>query len=402
MIRAAVIGRADVIALLLSLGVAPDVADEGGVRALQRAIGSDSRDIVELLLAHGAEIDRPSKHYGGGMGFAAHFGRKELAERMAPYSRDVHNLVNIGMKSRLVELFAAEPALANCVHPRGGMTPLFAALPGRRGAGDGDGDAAARAWRRPSSFATAMAFTAIDMAARRGLLDVADLLETGPASVQLAFKCVWEATRHHAIAHPQGDSHAPARKGHPRKHDRTRTPANRRRRGDFYAGAGAGHMDASSPGGRPRQHEDDSARRHRHGPRLPATVSHRTRRWRPATRIWGEIRNPGIAACSYGFDTRSRRRPHSAPSVDGRYTNASPSPGGRASRARAIRSTTFTPGTGGDSHPVLHPGRERSAHAAVGRDQSRVGARDSNGTSRRARYSDCRGRSTTTTFESGT
>ncbi len=155
----------------------PDVADGGGVRARKRAIGSDSRDIVELLLADGAEIDRPSKHYGGGMGFAAHFARKQLAERMAPYSRDVHNLANIGMKSRLIELFSEEPDLTTFVHPRGGVTTM-PAPPEDETLRHRDSDAAARA-RRGSRFRNRDGLTATDMAARYGLLNVADLLETG-------------------------------------------------------------------------------------------------------------------------------------------------------------------------------------------------------------------------------
>jgi uncharacterized protein len=179
MIRAAILGRADVVALLLSLGVDPDVADEGGVRALQRAIGSNSRDVVELLLAHDAEIDRPSKHYGGAMGFAAHFRRKELAELLAPRSRDVHNLVNIGMTQRLVELLVAEPALANLVHPRAGITPLFA-LPEDESLALEMATLLLRHGADPR-YRNREGLTPIDMAARRGLFDVADLLETTPS-----------------------------------------------------------------------------------------------------------------------------------------------------------------------------------------------------------------------------
>jgi ankyrin repeat protein len=125
MLTAARERRLDIVELLLDLGMAVDVADEGGMRALNVAAGSGAVEIVKLLLARGADVDRPTKHYGGPMGFAAHFGQRATAELLAPHSRDVHNMVFLGMKDRLRELFAAEPALANLEHFRSGSTPLF-------------------------------------------------------------------------------------------------------------------------------------------------------------------------------------------------------------------------------------------------------------------------------------
>jgi ankyrin repeat protein len=175
LIQAALTGRADVAELLLDLGMPVDVADEGGVRALQRAIGADAREVVELLLAHGADVDRPSRHYGGGMGFAAHYKRRELAALLAPRSRDVHNLVNIGMGDRLQELFATEPALVNAIHPRGGITPLFA-LP--------DDEALALDMATlllehgaDRKIRNRQGHTPAEAASRRGMVDVADLLD---------------------------------------------------------------------------------------------------------------------------------------------------------------------------------------------------------------------------------
>ena len=102
-----------------------DIVDESEMRALNIAAGSGAVDIVKLLIARGADIDRPTKHYGGPLGFAGHFGQRATAEMLAPHSRDVHNLVFLAMKDRLRELFAAEPNLANLAHFRSGMTPLF-------------------------------------------------------------------------------------------------------------------------------------------------------------------------------------------------------------------------------------------------------------------------------------
>ncbi|QPF90489.1 ankyrin repeat domain-containing protein [Bradyrhizobium commune] len=126
MLTSARAGRADVVALLLELGVDVDVADEIQQRGLQVAVAGGSLEVVKLLVAHGADIDRPTTSIGGGaMGYAAHFDRREIATFLAPLSRDVHNLTYLGFKGRLAELFATDPSLVNVRHDRMGCTPLF-------------------------------------------------------------------------------------------------------------------------------------------------------------------------------------------------------------------------------------------------------------------------------------
>lgn len=123
MLAAARAGRVDVVALLLELGMDVDVAEQ---RGLQVAVAGGSLEVVELLVAHGADIDRPTTSVGGGaMGYAAHFDRREIAAFLAPFSRDVHNLTYLGMKDRLGELFVADPEVVNLRHFRHGFTPLF-------------------------------------------------------------------------------------------------------------------------------------------------------------------------------------------------------------------------------------------------------------------------------------
>jgi uncharacterized protein len=117
-------GRADIAAMLLELGVDVDVADQDQVRGLQCGVANGSLEVVKLLVAHGADIDRPTTRSGGGaMGYAAHFDRREIAAYLAPMSSDVHNLTHLGLKDRLAELFAADPSLVNA-RPMG-WTPLF-------------------------------------------------------------------------------------------------------------------------------------------------------------------------------------------------------------------------------------------------------------------------------------
>jgi ankyrin repeat protein len=124
MLTAARLGRVDVVTLLLELGVDVDVADETEQRGLHNAVAGGSLDVVKLLVVHGADIDRPTTQMGGGsLGFAAYFGRREIAAFLAPLSRDVPNLTYLGMAERLRELFAVDPTLVNAVYPD--ATPLF-------------------------------------------------------------------------------------------------------------------------------------------------------------------------------------------------------------------------------------------------------------------------------------
>lgn len=125
MIIAARQGRLDIIELLLDLGMNIDVKHVGGFRALHTAVAPNAIEVVKFLVARGSDVDAPTDNYGGPVGFAAHFGRRDIANVLAPLSRDVHNLVHLGMKDRLQELFAAEPALVNVAHFRDGLTPLF-------------------------------------------------------------------------------------------------------------------------------------------------------------------------------------------------------------------------------------------------------------------------------------
>ena len=178
MLTAARQGRADVVELLLELGMDVDIADEIEQRGIQVAVAGGSLEVVKLLVAHGADIDRPTTSVGGGaMGYAAHFNRREIAAFLMPLSRDVFDLTYLGMAERLRELFSEDPRLANAVIPKTGITPLFC-LPN-------DDDAAIEmtalliAHGADPNFKNKEGLTAEQAARTRGLIDAADLMAGG-------------------------------------------------------------------------------------------------------------------------------------------------------------------------------------------------------------------------------
>lgn len=174
MLTAARQGRADVVALLLDIGMDVDVADETGQRGLHNAAGNGAIAVAQRLIAHGADIDRPTTRFDGALGFAAHFRQRAMAALLAPLSRDVPNLVHLGMADRLRALFAENPALANAPYPRFDAPPLFA-LPD-------DEDLAVEmtelllAHGADPAARNKDGVTAEQSARRRGLLDAADLM----------------------------------------------------------------------------------------------------------------------------------------------------------------------------------------------------------------------------------
>ena len=119
--------RADVIELLLDLGVSADVAspERAGERPLHTAAYFGSVNAAKVLLARGAEVDPREGRFGATpFGFAVWASQAGMIELLGPRSRDVWNLVFTGHVDRLRELLDAEPALAGSIHPDG-ETPLM-------------------------------------------------------------------------------------------------------------------------------------------------------------------------------------------------------------------------------------------------------------------------------------
>jgi ankyrin repeat protein len=116
--------RADVVAMLLDLGMPVDVQDEHRQRALHVAAASDARHVAALLIDRGADVDAVDKQYHATpLGFAAHHGHQAMIDLLAPVSRDIWNLTNLGTIDRLRAVLTENPAAARALDD--GLTPLW-------------------------------------------------------------------------------------------------------------------------------------------------------------------------------------------------------------------------------------------------------------------------------------
>jgi uncharacterized protein len=111
--KAAEENRADVIRRLVASGVSPDIADEKNTRALHHAAWNNSLDAAKVLVELGAEIDPTEQNYGGTpLGGSSHFFNWDVANFLAPLSKDVWNLTYNGYLDRLREVLEEKPERA--------------------------------------------------------------------------------------------------------------------------------------------------------------------------------------------------------------------------------------------------------------------------------------------------
>jgi len=167
--------RADVVDMLIDLGFSPDVAHPNtGARALHAAAAAGAARSAERLIARGAAVDAHDSLYDSPpLGWASYFGQSATIELLGRYSSDVWRLTFTGQVDRLRALLDADPTLAQTSNGAGD-TPLMW-LP--------DDAASALTIARlfldhgaPASLRNARGLTAADIAASRGLEDVAALL----------------------------------------------------------------------------------------------------------------------------------------------------------------------------------------------------------------------------------
>jgi ankyrin repeat protein len=112
----------EVAALLLDLGMSPDVHDPHNHRPLHTAAGSGSVRVAALLIERGAEIDpRETRHNGIPLGWALHAQKRQTLDLLGRLSRDMRTLVRMGNIERLRELVAREPELAKFADDHGSL-----------------------------------------------------------------------------------------------------------------------------------------------------------------------------------------------------------------------------------------------------------------------------------------
>jgi ankyrin repeat protein len=125
MFAAASNDRPDVVALLLDLGVSPDVRDLNNERPLHRAAVNNALRAARLLLERGAEIDpRDQRYHATPIGWALHGDHADMVTFLSQFSRDLRVLCVGGCVERVRELLASDPGLAREVDAYG-TTPLW-------------------------------------------------------------------------------------------------------------------------------------------------------------------------------------------------------------------------------------------------------------------------------------
>jgi ankyrin repeat protein len=176
--------RADVVAMLLDLGVPIEIENEHKQRPLHEAASYNAVDVARLLIERGAEVDPIEANWSAApIGFAAYGDRTDMLDFLSRYSKHVWVLAFRGYVDRLRDVLGAEPERARVVS-KDGLTPLWW-LP--------DDEAEAIEIARLLTAAGAdpsrrspEGGTAADWATKRGMLELARVLTpTGGPEVTL-------------------------------------------------------------------------------------------------------------------------------------------------------------------------------------------------------------------------
>ena len=116
--------RADVVALLLDVGVSPEVENKQKERPLHIAAYNNAVHVAELLIARGAAIDPVESNYANTpLGCATYYQHLEMIALLARHSHDIWEVTYSGKVERVRELLQEEPGRARVVV--GGHTPLM-------------------------------------------------------------------------------------------------------------------------------------------------------------------------------------------------------------------------------------------------------------------------------------
>jgi ankyrin repeat protein len=169
--------RADVVELLLDLGMSPDIEDpeEGKQHPLHVAAYHDSLASAKLLIERDAQIDpRETRYESTPLWGAVWAQQQRMIDFLSPLSSDVWALAFVGNLERLRKVLAAEPRLARS---RGeNETPLMW-LPGDEGTAMDVAEMFLSGGADPN-VRNVQGQTAADLAAVRGLDRVAGMLRS--------------------------------------------------------------------------------------------------------------------------------------------------------------------------------------------------------------------------------
>ncbi|HEV8368023.1 MAG TPA: ankyrin repeat domain-containing protein [Pyrinomonadaceae bacterium] len=166
--------RADVVALLLGLGIPIEITNKTNKRAIHEAAAHNALRVARLLVERGVEIGPIETTWDTTpIGWAAHADHVEMVAYLSEFTRDIWTLSFWGYVDRLREVLHQDPSLARLVDSEG-ITPL---------------------WWLPDDEAKALAIvelliahgadpshknnngrTAADWASTRGMLEVAEVL----------------------------------------------------------------------------------------------------------------------------------------------------------------------------------------------------------------------------------
>ena len=168
--------RTDIVTMLLDLGVPIEIEDESKTRPLHAAAYADAVNVAQLLIDRGAEIDPVEKNWSNTpLDFAVYGQHTRMIDLLAPYSRDVWNLTLTGKVERLRQVLREDPERARVVNENN-ATPLMW-LPDDETAALEAAQLLVAAGADPALRRTD-GMTAADIASRRGLEAVADLLHS--------------------------------------------------------------------------------------------------------------------------------------------------------------------------------------------------------------------------------
>jgi len=122
--RAAIRDRADVVELLLDLGVSLEIEDENKQRPLHIAASHDSIEVVKLLIDRGADLEAVESNWNNTpLDFALYGNLPRMTQLLSDVSSDVFRLTWCGNLKRLRQLLSEKPDLAKSLDE--GSTPLM-------------------------------------------------------------------------------------------------------------------------------------------------------------------------------------------------------------------------------------------------------------------------------------